>query len=167
MSLIPSKRVDRIFPIIPPLCLLLAAQFAAAESREGFASRARQWCAFAIILAGLFGAAYSAQKIVSGYRDRDDALVKFAAQVRATASRQGWRYEAVRGRDEGMLLYLRRLHFINVDGALAEWNSGRIDALVAPDEQLPRLLAELPSAQVRFQSALRNDARSSYSLLVR
>ena len=28
MSLIPSKRVDRIFPIIPPLCLLLAAQIA-------------------------------------------------------------------------------------------------------------------------------------------
>jgi 4-amino-4-deoxy-L-arabinose transferase-like glycosyltransferase len=25
MSLIPSKRVDRIFPVIPPLCLLLAA----------------------------------------------------------------------------------------------------------------------------------------------
>ncbi len=28
MSIIPSKRVDRIFPIIPPLCLLLAAQIA-------------------------------------------------------------------------------------------------------------------------------------------
>src|SRR4029077_11807491 len=28
MSLIPSKRVDRIFPVIPPLCLLLAAQIA-------------------------------------------------------------------------------------------------------------------------------------------
>ena len=26
MSLIPSKRVDRIFPILPPLCLVLAAQ---------------------------------------------------------------------------------------------------------------------------------------------
>src|SRR5438477_8238217 len=26
MSLVPSKRVDRIFPVIPPLCLLLAAQ---------------------------------------------------------------------------------------------------------------------------------------------
>ena len=26
MSLIPSKRVDRIFPVMPPLCLLLAAQ---------------------------------------------------------------------------------------------------------------------------------------------
>src|SRR5204863_9591510 len=28
MSLIPSKRVDRIFPIIPPLCLLAAVQVA-------------------------------------------------------------------------------------------------------------------------------------------
>src|SRR5215467_7157520 len=26
MSLVPSKRVDRIFPVIPPLCLLLATQ---------------------------------------------------------------------------------------------------------------------------------------------
>ncbi len=32
MSLIPSKRVDRIFPIIPPLCLLLAAQIGSRRS---------------------------------------------------------------------------------------------------------------------------------------
>ncbi len=32
MSLIPSKRVDRIFPIVPPLCLLLAAQIAKRNS---------------------------------------------------------------------------------------------------------------------------------------
>jgi 4-amino-4-deoxy-L-arabinose transferase-like glycosyltransferase len=31
MSLIPSKRVDRIFPVIPPLCLLLAAQLRAID----------------------------------------------------------------------------------------------------------------------------------------
>src|SRR6266513_3000087 len=37
MSLIPSKRVDRIFPIIPPLCLLLAAQIGGrrSSSRSG------------------------------------------------------------------------------------------------------------------------------------
>ena len=28
MSLVPSKRVDRIYPVVPPLCLLLAAQIA-------------------------------------------------------------------------------------------------------------------------------------------
>jgi Dolichyl-phosphate-mannose-protein mannosyltransferase len=44
MSIIPSKRVDRIFPIIPPLCLLLAAQVANAlrkyqPSSHGSASR--------------------------------------------------------------------------------------------------------------------------------
>src|SRR5206468_10234910 len=32
MSLVPSKRVDRIFPVIPPLCLLLAAQVSSAFS---------------------------------------------------------------------------------------------------------------------------------------
>ena len=32
MSLIPSKRVDRIFPVIPPLCLLLAAQIGGRRS---------------------------------------------------------------------------------------------------------------------------------------
>src|SRR5205823_5282211 len=32
MSLIPSKRVDSIFPVIPPLCLLLAAQIASHSS---------------------------------------------------------------------------------------------------------------------------------------
>src|SRR5213596_994697 len=41
MSLIPSKRVDRIFPIIPPLCLLLAAQLGAAGEHE--ITRKRVW----------------------------------------------------------------------------------------------------------------------------
>src|SRR5216117_1597726 len=36
MSLVPSKRVDRIFPVIPPLCLLLAAQVS-----SGFSSLRR------------------------------------------------------------------------------------------------------------------------------
>src|SRR5947199_7582536 len=40
MSLIPSKRVDRIFPVIPPLCLLLAAQIARRTTcSHGSASR--------------------------------------------------------------------------------------------------------------------------------
>src|SRR5438094_6306604 len=32
MSLIPSKRVDRIFPIVPPLCLLFAAQISGRDA---------------------------------------------------------------------------------------------------------------------------------------
>ncbi|HEY6070562.1 MAG TPA: glycosyltransferase family 39 protein, partial [Chthoniobacterales bacterium] len=54
MSIIPSKRVDRIFPIIPPLCLLLAAQTAgflgAAESRV----RNSKWIIATLSIAILF-----------------------------------------------------------------------------------------------------------------
>jgi hypothetical protein len=41
MSIIPSKRVDRIFPIIPPLCLLLAVQIGKSPTccSHGSASR--------------------------------------------------------------------------------------------------------------------------------
>src|SRR5204862_2729367 len=41
MSLIPSKRVDRIFPVLPPLCLLLATQVAGryASCKHGRSSR--------------------------------------------------------------------------------------------------------------------------------
>src|SRR5207302_10597799 len=35
MSLIPSKRVDRIFPAVPPLCMLLAAQIKAVMESNG------------------------------------------------------------------------------------------------------------------------------------
>src|SRR4051812_13920296 len=35
MSFVPSKRIDRIFPIVPPLCLLLAVLVAEGRKREG------------------------------------------------------------------------------------------------------------------------------------
>src|SRR5437879_5733260 len=56
MSLIPSKRVDRIFPVIPPLCLLLAAQVALARSYR--------WSALALAFAILFTAGYIGWKVV-------------------------------------------------------------------------------------------------------
>ena len=41
MSLIPSKRVDRIFPVIPPLCLLLAAQISGRDTSAAVRSAQR------------------------------------------------------------------------------------------------------------------------------
>ena len=40
MTLIPSKRVDRIFPVIPPLCLLLVSMVSACQCGK----RVRAWC---------------------------------------------------------------------------------------------------------------------------
>src|SRR5262249_39950659 len=85
MSLIPSKRVDRIFPVIPPLCLLLAAQLALRNScSHGPAGRSSttveseetahravatttafyQWSAIALVFAMFFTGAYTGWKVI-------------------------------------------------------------------------------------------------------
>src|SRR5207237_4329471 len=75
MSLIPSKRVDRIFPAIPPLCLLLAAQIKAIMADNVI--RVRRIAVFAISFATIFTGTYAVMRVVEGYRNHSDGLVKF------------------------------------------------------------------------------------------
>ncbi len=157
MSLIPSKRVDRIFPIVPPLCLLLSAQVAA------LGARARIWGARAVIFACVFTGGYVALKIVAAEHANTGALVRFSGAVRQLAAEQHLRYEVVGGREEGMLLYLRRAHFLPPQEAAARWRHGTLDALVLP-QQMPRPpLAGAREALVSEPSA----AVPRYVLLVR
>jgi len=169
MSLIPSKRVDRIFPIIPPLCLLLAAQIArlvacshGSVSRSSTsddvgltghrpaatenATRIYRWAAAALVLSILFTGGYTISKVISGYRYQRNALAIFGREVRREAAAHRWRYEVVSARDEGLLLYLQRTHFIEPDHAVAEWNGGKLDALIASREKAPGLMPQLAGA---------------------
>jgi len=176
MSLIPSKRVDRIFPVVPPLCLLLAAQICGRDaalprklSGVGAARRPYLWVVIALLLSILFTTGYTVAKVVSGYRDHRDALVVFGHEVRHEAALRHWRYEAISGSDEGMLLYLGKTHFIQRKQAISEWNRDALDALVAPAEEGPRLMSELQNASL---SPLRpverkNQRGKSYVLLTR
>lgn len=166
MSLIPSKRVDRIFPIIPPLCLLVAAQSALFLNDAKVRGRKFQWIAATLVVAVLFTTGYATSRIVSGYRDHRDALSVFGRQVREEAAKNHWRYEAVGKSDEGLPLYLTRPHFLKPDVAIAEWNAGKIDALAVPADQAPQLMTELRGATPRFESARReNLGRPNYILL--
>ena len=65
MSLVPSKRVDRIYPILPPLCLLLAAQVAQLLRHEATRARVLKWSAAGLLFAIVFSGGYAASKIVS------------------------------------------------------------------------------------------------------
>jgi len=60
MSLIPSKRVDRIFPIVPPLCLLLGAQVHGriGALRRPDAPAGRPYLAIALAFSILFTGGY-------------------------------------------------------------------------------------------------------------
>jgi hypothetical protein len=178
MSLIPSKRVDRIFPVIPPLCLLLAAQIGSRWScshgsrvpttvnsdltshlpspgygvvgrqvaTENCATHIYRWTAGALIFAILLTGGYVTWKVLTGYRDHRDALAVFGRDVRREAETRHWRYEVVSAKDEGLLLYLQKMHYIEPDRAVAEWNAGNLGAFVASTEKARSLMPKLRSS---------------------
>jgi 4-amino-4-deoxy-L-arabinose transferase-like glycosyltransferase len=190
MSLIPSKRVDRIFPIIPPLCLLLAAQIGARVSC-GHVSVSRpstsvdytptgdrpvatrnaactyRWSAIALAFAMLFTGGYTIFKVASGYRNHRDALAVFGKNVRREAAAHHWRYEVVSAKDEGLLLYLQKTHFIDPDHAIPEWNGGNLDALVVSTEKAPSLMREIHDAAFsQLKSSKRKEEQGRGYILI-
>src|SRR5881398_2299534 len=169
MSLIPSKRVDRIFSVIPPLCLLLGAQVVSISLDEKWRTPVYRWSAVALLFSILLTGSYTIAKVFSGYRNHRDALAVFGREVRHEVEAHGWRYEVIGGKDEGILLYLRRLRFVEPEDAIAKWKAGIIDAVVAPDEEQPRLLRDLEgSVPSRIRSWTENDERTPrYILLTR
>jgi 4-amino-4-deoxy-L-arabinose transferase-like glycosyltransferase len=169
MSLIPSKRVDRIFPIVPPLCLLLAAQIGKASVEEQLRTRLYRWSAVALLLSILVSCGYTISKVISGYRDHRDALVLFGRAVRHEAEVHHWRYEVVSAKDEALLLYLRKTHFIRPNRAIAKWNRGNLDALVAPADDAAALMRDLHDAALsQLKSTERREGQGrSYVLITR
>jgi 4-amino-4-deoxy-L-arabinose transferase-like glycosyltransferase len=194
MSLIPSKRVDRIFPVIPPLCLLLAAQIAKRNScRHGpvgcssrsvepeetghrpvatkdTVTRIYQWSAVALLLAILFIGGYTGWKVIAGYRDHRNALAVFGRKVRHEVEVQRWRYEVLSAKDEGLLLYLRKTRFVESATAITEWNTGNLDALVASKEKAAVLMPNLKGAarsQLQSNEREQNEQGRGYVLITR
>jgi len=123
MSLIPSKRVDRIFPVIPPLCLLLGAQVVSISFDEKWRTHVYRWSAVVLLLSIFLTGSYAIAKVFSGYRNHRDALAVFGREVRHEVEAHGWRYEVIGGKDEGILLYLRRLRFVEPEDAITKWKA--------------------------------------------
>src|SRR5262249_4631262 len=147
MSLIPSKRVDRIFPVIPPLCLLLAAQIGSGRSSlNSNAARWRSYLAVALLFAILFTGGFTQLRILNHHRDHPHPLAVFGRNIRHQADAHRWRYEVVSAKDEGLLLYLEKTHFIEPQRAVVEWNGGSLDALVASTEKATVLMPRLRDA---------------------
>lgn len=169
MSCVPSKRVDRIFPIVPPLCLLLAAVVGELRQQEKLRALLDRVCLAAIILACLGITGYGANRIAVARREQRDAFAVFGREVVKKAAENGWRYSLVGGDDEGMALYVRRTEFAWPDEAAAEWNAGTLEAFVVADDEVAGLLARLqgprPHRVLTSQRAGRYKKR--YHLLVR
>lgn len=133
MTLIPSKRVDRIFPVIPPLCLLLVSMVAACQCGK----RVRAWCGGAVIFAVAAVWGYFLTIIFIGYRNGDDALARFGRQVQTLAKEAGARsISMVEGRDEPMVIYCDAGSYVLIKRTTREFINGERDALVLPERRI-------------------------------
>jgi len=159
MSLIPSKRVDRVFPAVPVLCLLLAAQLDYFKQRKHSQLLLRRAVITVIVVSAVYAGGYAATRVIQGYRTHRDVLVKFGKEVRRIAQTSHFRYEVVRAPDEGLLLYLERTRFLTSDRAAQLWRAGTIDGLVVrAGDQLQ--LAELPEVELRPRLSATKDNKS-------
>ncbi len=130
MTFIPAKRVDRIFPIVPPLCLLLVEWCALVWQDR----RARISAGAAVLAGMLFAGGYFLGLVPVSYRDHTTALVEFSRHVRELASKHGIEQITLPGtRDEGLLLYFDLANFSDRSDAFKQWKNGVPMALVLSD----------------------------------
>ena len=167
MSVIPSKRVDRIYPLVPPLCLLVAA-FPAALSSANRQLLVTRLCAASVAVAVVLTGVYSTMKVVAARRAHSNALVQFGQDVRRLSEEGHWRYETVYGGDEGMLLYLDRTAFLDPAVAIKGWNDSAFDGLILPQGDLEKFRAQLqPPFRIMLRSADRAAGQAVYVLALR
>ncbi|MEA3189201.1 MAG: hypothetical protein QOD99_3031 [Chthoniobacter sp.] len=164
MSVVPSKRPDRIFPVVPPLCLLLVHGLRELHTSSWPAKRVVAVC---IAVALFASGGYTVFNIVKDYRSHEGLLAEFGARVRERAQQNGLRYLVTTSKDEGMLLYLRKAEFSKPRDAIAAWKAGEIDALVLNKKDFENGLSALAPWLVADQSGVGASKNSQYFFVVR
>lgn len=165
MTVIPAKRVDRIYPVIPPLVLLMVGWFAVVWAER----RVRLWAAAAVAGAVAFAGGYFVGLVPLSWWERTPAVTEFAADVRAEMEkREGVPLRVLRVRDEGMLLYLDQLQFTDKREAFEEWADGGPVALVMSGRTARQFFEEVgPVDEVLNSGLLYRKNEKRYFLFVR
>ena len=129
-----------------------------------------RWSVIALALAIPFAGGYIGWKVITGYRDDRNALAVFGRNVRHQAEAHRWRYDVVSAKNEGLLLYLRKTHFVDPADAITEWNAGNLDALVASNEKAAALMRDLKDAalsQLQLNGRQQDQQSGGYVLITR
>ena len=167
MSLVPSKRADRIFPVILPLCLLLAGTLAPLADLRIWRNSGRRLAIIATLLACVITLTATAYEITDGYRNYQGGLVYFGKYARSVAAANPERLAVISGKDEGMLLYTRTTSFMKPEAALAKWRAGDIDWLVMSDRELAKRGRDFEPHRKIAEQPLLPEKSSGYVLLER
>ena len=176
MSLIPSKRIDRIFPVVPPLCLVLTALIerarrpADAAPDVPSANWPEDWARLALVAAAVIPTVDGIKSVGEVYWHHENAAASFGEQVRAlTTNRHVEMVEGQKGvvGEEAMIVYLRRLRFLSPGEADRLARASQLDAVVLNERGLDYargLLGAFNPAEPRLVSAPAKE-ESRYLLL--
>ncbi len=143
MELVPSKRFDRIFPVVPPACLLLAGLARHLPEGQWRGQSVRRLAIFCTVVGITIATGYAGWRIVESFQGDARALVRFGQQVATEVADRHDQLAVVAARDEGLLLYCQQPRFTLRRDALAAWKFGRITWLVISDRELKKIAAEL------------------------
>jgi 4-amino-4-deoxy-L-arabinose transferase-like glycosyltransferase len=167
MELVPSKRFDRILPVLPPMCLFIAAASRYLPRHEVWKQPIGRLAILLPMLGLLFAGGYAGLQVSKNYAEHADVLVKFGEQVRAEVQGQGDRLAVVNGKDEGMLMYTNALKFTRLDDALVTWKAKKIDWVVMSERDFNESRDALRPYDVIGQTPPVADKFSSYRFLRR
>lgn len=127
MTFVPSKRLDRIFPVIPPLCLLVVEWCALLWTDR----RMRVGACVATLAAALFAGGYFIGLVPWSYHAGAPALVDFSRQARQLAQARGIETITLpRARDESLLMYFDLPRYADKSDAFDAWKAGKPMAIV-------------------------------------
>jgi 4-amino-4-deoxy-L-arabinose transferase-like glycosyltransferase len=130
MEFVPSKRFDRILPVLPPLALLFARASCHLHETAIFAWPKRR-IVEGIAIIGMFGAAgYTAAELIHAHRNHARILVQFGEQVQSIVKDRRDRLAITYVRDEGLLMYCGLRNYTEFSDAAWLWEEGRIDWLI-------------------------------------
>ncbi|HEX5177170.1 MAG TPA: hypothetical protein VFV83_09090 [Chthoniobacteraceae bacterium] len=166
MSIVPSKRFDRILPVVPPFCLLLVA---ALRHAPDIIARAKFKLAVRaiVVLAACISVTYAVANIWHDVKTDQRGLVRFGTRAREIADASGGHLAVVSGKDEGMLLYTRTTRFTRTSDALDQWNADEIDWLVIPEPEWRKHADDFPGSSPLLQCEKIEGKSSAYVLVGR
>jgi 4-amino-4-deoxy-L-arabinose transferase-like glycosyltransferase len=167
MELVPSKRFDRVFPVVPPACLLLAG-LARHLPRGRWRGLPVRRLAIACVVVGMaIASTYAGWRVVESFQNDARALVRFGHQVSAEVADRHDQLAVVAARDEGLLLYCQQPRFTSRRDALAAWKFGRLRWMVISDREYKKISAELGPVETLATVPKLDETDSGYRFLRR
>jgi 4-amino-4-deoxy-L-arabinose transferase-like glycosyltransferase len=166
MSLIPSKRFDRILPALPPLCLLITRMARFLPKDRFPLLKVRKWTLCAIALSATLSSVYCIEKIRWSFLHHQGALARFGATALSLAPSPS-EIAVIRGGDEGLLLYTHQTHFLSEDQTARAWNEGKVSVVLLPSRVAEKMARLLPGSEKVAATGRIPEKTSSYVLLRR